>query len=143
MQHSLTYSLTSPRFDSMLRTGTEESRSVQSQRDQQWHLQKHKVIWTGHTQFFSGRILKIQLNQKFQKHIRNINDTLWSVCLFEMRKLSCSKVRGTPPQPFPQTPHMTGLPGSLLCRSASTVSLLGDVLTQTSSGTSLSVISKT
>lgn len=87
--------------------------------------------------------MTIQLKKEFQKHIRNINDSLQSGCLFEIRKLKCSKRRGTPPQPFPQIPHMTGDPGSLLCRSASAVSLLGDVLTQTSSGTRLSVISKT
>lgn len=55
---------------------------------------------------------------------------------------ACLRLGGAPWQPFPQTADRSGEQGSLLRRSASTVSLLGGVLTQTSSGTRLSVISK-
>lgn len=91
----------------MLRIGTKALTTVQSQTDQKWNLQEHEVIQTDHT------VLRKNFeNTAKQETLLAHHGSLWSLCLYEIRKSKHSNVRGTHLQPFPKL-HMSGDPGSL------------------------------
>lgn len=87
----------------MLRIGTQAAGSVQSQKDQQRHLQEYEEC-------SSSILLRKNFENKAElgipKRIRNVNDSLWSVCLFEISKLVYSKSeRFCPPGISPNSIH--------------------------------------